>query len=388
MSEFARLLFVGDISLGGGYLERNGVGAPRCTTAFSEVRRVFQGADLRIGNLECPLVKGSSPRKKKNLLWAPPESVAALSYLDFTVLNLANNHITDQGAEGIAATRAALEARGIACFGAGPDLETAAAPAFGSAASLTFAFLGFADTGHDVNAEVAATSSEGCVPFSMELVEREIEAARAKASHVVVSLHWGYQYDRYPQPEQVAVARRIIDMGALIVYGHHPHVVQGFERYRHGAIFYSLGNFFFPDFSRTDGARYRFPNDARWTVAVVCDVDAAGVRSVSTVPLALDRHSRLRVIEGLAAARARRSVARFSRALQVPDYASLWRSRHARTERRRRRQESSLRVRADVVGVWQRARARGVAGSLKLVTGGRVVEMLRLACGWARGILG
>ena len=167
-------------------------------------------------------------------------------------------------------------------------------------------------------------------------------------------------------------------MGALIVYGHHPHVVQGFECYRHGAIFYSLGNFFFPDFTRTDGAKYRFPNDARWTVAAVCDVDAAGVRSVSTVPLALDRHGRLRVVEGPAAARARRLVARISQALQVPDYASLWRSHRARTERRRRRQEAGLRVRADAAAVWQRARDRGIGGSLRLLNWRHVGEMFRL----------
>jgi poly-gamma-glutamate synthesis protein (capsule biosynthesis protein) len=61
----------------------------------------------------------------------------------------------------------------------------------------------------------------------------------------VVSFHWGRELNRKPQQYQVAAARRAIDAGADLVLGHHPHVLQGIERYRNGLIFYSLGNFAF-----------------------------------------------------------------------------------------------------------------------------------------------
>lgn len=384
MREFARLLFVGDISLGGDFASRYGEGSPNWTAPFTEVRPIFQDADLRIGNLEDPLHKSSSPRRKKNLLGAPPESVAALSYLGFTALNLGNNHITDQGAEGITKTREILESRGIAPFGAGADLETARKPAFAQANNLSFALLGYAVQGQDVGAEAATDSTEGCVPLSLERIEHDIVAARRTATHVVVSLHWGYQFDRYPDPEQVAVARTIIDLGALIVYGHHPHVLQGMELYKNGLILYSLGNFFFPSFVRTDGWQSRFPRESRRTAAVLCDVGPAGVQSFSTVPLSVGFDNRMQAVQGRAAARATRSLASLSRALDAPDYVASWRSHHSRTERKRHRQEERMRLHGDTDPLWRRARTLGVVGSLRSLKGRHVKEMFLLIRRFAR----
>ena len=155
MREFARLLFVGDIALGGDYARQYGQGSPNWTAPFVEIRPIFRDADLRIGNLEEPLHRSSTPRRKRNLLGAQPESLAALSYLGFTALNLGNNHITDQGAEGIIRTRQMLKASGIAPFGAGENLEMAGSPAFARAKNLSFTFLGYAVQDQDVAAEAA-----------------------------------------------------------------------------------------------------------------------------------------------------------------------------------------------------------------------------------------
>ena len=384
MRELARLLFVGDISLGGDYASQCAQGSSNWTDAFTEVRRVFQDADLRIGNLEDPLYRCSAPRRKRNLLGAPPESVTALNYLGFTALNLGNNHVADQGAEGIRKTREVLQSNGIAPFGAGENLETARRPAFAQAKNLSFAFLGYAVQDQDVGAEAATDSREGCVPLSLERIEHDIAAARGEATHVVVSLHWGYQYDRFPDPGQMATAHKIIDLGALMVYGHHPHVLQGMERYRHGLILYSLGNFFFPDFVRTDGVKFQFPKESRGTVAVVCDVGTSGVQSFSTVPLAVDSTHRIQVLQGRGAARATRSLASLSRALDAADYASFWRSHHSRTERKRFRQEERFRIHGETAGIWHRARTWGVTGSLKILKGRHVMEMFRLVRRYAR----
>ena len=348
------------------------------------MRHVFQAADLRVGNLEAPLHAGAAQRRKKNLLGAPLESAEALSYLGFTALNLGNNHITDQGAEGITRTRQVLESRGIAHFGAGENLETACMPAFAEAKSLSFAFLGYVLPDQDVGAEAATASREGCVPLSLERIEHDIGEARRRAAHVVVSLHWGYQYDRYPDPGQIATAHRIIDLGALVVHGHHPHVLQGIERYKHGLILYSLGNFFFPDFMRTDGREFRFPRETRSTAAVVCDVGASGVQSFLTVPLAVERNDRMEVLQGRAAVRATQYLLELSSALDAPGYASSWLSHHRRTERKRHRQEESFRIHDETFGIWRMARSRGVAGSLRSLKGRHIIDMLRLVRRYAR----
>jgi hypothetical protein len=378
MKEFATLLFVGDISLGGDYAATRRRGSADWAEAFAEVRDVFQGADLKIGNLEDPLFRGPAPRQKKNLLGASPESVAALTYLGFTALSLGNNHITDQGAEGIARTREILTANAISPFGAGENLETARRPAFARVNGLSFAFLAYATPDQDVGAEAATDSKEGCAPPSLEEIERDIIAARRTAQHVVVSLHWGYQYDRYPDPKQITMAHRIIDLGARIVHGHHPHVLQGIERYKRGLILYSLGNFFFPRFVRTDGVRFLFPAASSRTAAVVCDVGSSGVESFTVVPLAVDGDHRMHVLKGRAAARAARSLVSISTGLGAADYAPRWQSHHAGTVRRRNRQDERLEIRREARQMWLGVRRGGIASAPDGGNLHRLAKILRL----------
>ena len=365
MTNLTRLLFVGDISLGGEYAERYGQGYPNWTKAFHDVRHVFQGADLRIGNLEEPLYRSQTPRPKRNLLGAPPESVKALTFLGFTALNLGNNHITDQGVEGVSRTREILESKGIAPFGAGENLGEARRPAFAEAGNQSFAFLGYAVHDQDVGSEVATDSVEGCVPLSLEYIEHDILKARRTAEHVVVSLHWGYQFDRYPAPDQVAIARRIIELGAIIVFGHHPHVLQGIERYKHGLILYSMGNFFFPSFVRTDGLKFRFPRASHTTAVVLCNVGRSGIQSFSMVPVRVGMDLRMKVLQGPVAAREERQLKLISEALHAPAYESLWRSQHRRVVKLRCRQEERFRARNEVVSLWREVRSRGLIGSLR-----------------------
>ena len=66
--------------------------------------------------------------------------------------------------------------------------------------------------------------------------------------HVIIVLHWGVEGEHYPTPDQIAVAHRAIDLGASAIIGIHPHAIQGIERFKHGFICYSLGNFIFSDF--------------------------------------------------------------------------------------------------------------------------------------------
>lgn len=73
----------------------------------------------------------------------------------------------------------------------------------------------------------------------------DVAAARGKADYVIVSFHWGREASTTVQAYQRDTAHRAIDAGADVVIGHHPHVLQGVERYRRGIIFYSLGNFAF-----------------------------------------------------------------------------------------------------------------------------------------------
>jgi len=131
----------------------------------------------------------------------------------------------------------------------------------------------------------------------------------------------------------------MIDKGATVVIGHHPHVLQGIERYQNGIILYSLGNFFFPDFVRTDGLKFRFPRESWTTAAVLCEMGASGVESYLTVPMKTDRGYRLRMLKGSNKNREVDYLFSLSKALNLAEYGSFWRAHHNRTVKKRRRQE-------------------------------------------------
>ena len=81
------------------------------------------------------------------------------------------------------------------------------------------------------------------MPLREAIAMEDVVELRKQVDCVVVSLHWGYEYVEYPSPRQQAFARKLVRAGAQMVIGHHPHVVQGVERYQGGLIAYSLGNF-------------------------------------------------------------------------------------------------------------------------------------------------
>lgn len=369
MNDPTRILFVGDIALNGDFARRYYGSGSDYTNPFSKVRPLFDMANIKVGNLEAPHAQGVTLRPKQNRLHAPPEAIKALKYLGFTSLNLANNHITDQGVESILKTRELLMDNGIECFGAGEDITTASQPALNRHGTRTFAFIGYAMDGGDVGAVIAGKSEGGCVPFLIDNIEKDVAALRSHGYHVIVSLHWGYQFDRLPSPDQIDMAHRIVDAGALIVHGHHPHVLQSIERYRNSLIMYSLGNFISPDFHRTDGLKFCFPASTRRTAAIICEIDESGVQSHSVFPLIVTKKYRVRPANGLRRICAERSLDSYSTALSMTSYDRHWSKHHARTRRVREQQERSIKVRLKLRLYWDQLSTEGCLSILKRLHG-------------------
>ena len=93
------------------------------------------------------------------------------------------------------------------------------------------------------------TIEQGCYNKiqSEETILEEIQKVTPDSDLIIVSLHWGYEYVPCPSPDQIRIGRTLIDAGADIIIGGHPHVTQSFEIYKKRPIFYSLGNFIFDD---------------------------------------------------------------------------------------------------------------------------------------------
>lgn len=242
LAEKITIAAVGDIMLGGrgtALLARHGSDYP-----FSATSPVLRGADLSIGNLEAPLTgRGTEFSTKRFRFRADPQTAPALKRAGLSAVTLANNHILDFGPQGLEDTLSHLTAANIAYAGAGTNLDNARRPAIITVKGKRIGLLAYSLT--LPNEFFATAGRAGTAPGYLRYVRDDIVRLRGATDYIVVSFHWGGELLATPRPYQVRMARAAIDAGADLILGHHPHVLQGIERYRNGAILYSLGNFAF-----------------------------------------------------------------------------------------------------------------------------------------------
>ena len=278
--------FVGDIALTHSYEALYGAKGPRYP--FERIRPVLDRHDLMVGNLEAPLCLGGETYPEKVSLRAHPGYAAGLRQAGFGVMTLANNHILDYRDQAFYDTIGLLDTQGIAWCGAGDSLDEALRPAVLERQGVVVGVLSRCEVKID-SPFYAAPGERGIAPLDMDELEVAIASLKERAHVIAVCLHWGREDWRYPFPGQVEAARRIVDMGADLVVGHHPHVLQGVERYGRGYIAYSLGNFLFSDLDwrwvdgdgRVRRSVLKIEGARRYTAVLSAQVSAQGVHGVS-----------------------------------------------------------------------------------------------------------
>ncbi|HBT48119.1 MAG TPA: hypothetical protein DEA73_09655 [Peptococcaceae bacterium] len=217
---------------------------------LAELGPLLRSADLTFGNLESPLSDTGKPIPGKGIWFrARPEALQVLQQGGFDVLNIANNHILDYDTPAFRQTMALLEGAGIHYCGGGENIQEARRPVILEEKGLRLGFLGYSDMAdifwsYDYPRSFKATTERpGTAPLEIETMCQDVELLKARTDTTVVSLHWGTEYQRRPSSEQRQIAHRLVEAGADIILGHHPHVFQGIEVYKGSIILYSLGNF-------------------------------------------------------------------------------------------------------------------------------------------------
>ena len=190
---------------------------------FRNVFDVFASDDLTVINLEGTFTVSHDRQPKQFSFKGPPSYASFLSHSKIEAANLANNHSYDYGEQGFRDTLAALASEKVVYFG---DGITGISDIRGTKIGL----LGYYEYDGDE---------------LLSRMEQEISALKAVGAFVAVSFHWGQEGHYYPGADQQYYAHKAIDLGADVVIGHHPHVLQGLEIYRQHLIAYSLGNFAF-----------------------------------------------------------------------------------------------------------------------------------------------
>ena len=244
---------VGDIMLGRGVAEAaRGSGDP--ALALRPTADRLAAADITVGNLENTLSRAGAPQQGGDSFAADPAIVPGLRDAGFDVLGLANNHAGDFGDRALVQTVRRLRGGGIDTFGAGRNPRQAWQPAVVERHGTRVGFLGFNAIGET---PAVAPAQPGAVSVSMpprtgpldegELrrFERAVRRLADRVDVVVALPHWGTQYTNRPESVQRQVARRLVEAGADVVVGGHPHWLQGAEMVQGRLVVHSLGNFVF-----------------------------------------------------------------------------------------------------------------------------------------------
>ncbi len=235
-----RFGFVGDINLGGEL--RQCMAAEGTAFPFARVRSVLAQHDVLLGNLECcALPEDALARAPCPAMTAATPQLAALTDAGFGVVTLANNHVMDAGVEGLEAVLAQLASLGISTVGAGTDVSRAVRPLVTTVGGRRIGFLGACDH----SPSWVRRGQPGVAPLDWRRLRAQVTELAAETDLVIVSLHADVEFAPVPSPWRIRAVRRLVEAGAHLVIQHHPHVWQGVERYRHGLIAYSLGNFVF-----------------------------------------------------------------------------------------------------------------------------------------------
>ncbi len=210
---------------------------------------LLRDADIAMVNLESPITTRGAKVEKPFNFRMHPKYIASLCDAGIDIVNIANNHIFDYGNEGLFDTISYLDSALVLHVGAGRNREEARRPAIVRVKGRKIGFVGYYGGGE---APVAGENAPGVAVRNMQVILEDLRLLRQRDSvdFVVVTLHWGTEKAEFPDDGQRLFAEEIIDGGADAVIGHHPHVLQGIERYKSGVIVYSLGNFVFGGLGR------------------------------------------------------------------------------------------------------------------------------------------
>lgn len=246
--ETFKLLFVGDIMPGG-------VLHYQSRFYTDDIKKYLKDFDLRIGTLKVAIGDNipfdeEKMKGRMNIIYCKNNDIQKLLDMNINIVSLANNHIFDLGIEGLENTQRILSKNNIKYCGAGKNIKEASEPIIIEFKGKSLVFLAYSDCDKSTMAYVPAATenSYGVNPLEIETVVKDIKYYKKTYDYVFVMPHWGKEYCVYPTKKMKDYSKKMIVAGADLILGSHTHIVQPSIKYKSKSIFYSVGNFLFPDF--------------------------------------------------------------------------------------------------------------------------------------------
>lgn len=251
---------------------------------FLKTADVLKDADLTFGNLEGPITSGREILINEMRFRADPEVAGGLEFAGFDILSLANNHFGDFGRRGMEDTFKFLKEKNIDFAGAGRNNSEARSVSIKEVKQKKIGFLAYSDLSFTQKAYAAGEKEAGIALMNIENLKADIEEAKKEADFLIVSMHAGEEYQRLPTSWQKEFAHTAIDCGADLILGHHPHILQPYEKYKGKYIFYSLGNFVFDQDT---------PKETKESVILklVLNYSSLQIEKLETTPILIKKYS-------------------------------------------------------------------------------------------------
>jgi Bacterial capsule synthesis protein PGA_cap len=222
--------------------QRTGRGTMDYRPILADMRPVISSADLAICHLETPLAPKGGPYSGYPVFSVPPQILPALKWEGYDACTTVSNHSLDDGFSGIQRTLADFDRIGLAHFGTATTKHAARTPLVMDVNGVE---VGLIAATYGTNGIPIPSAEPWSVPI-INTAQIERMAAKAKrmgADIVMVALHWGLEYDHAPIQDQIDVARVLTkDPDINLIYGHHAHVVQPYDKVNGTWVVYGLGN--------------------------------------------------------------------------------------------------------------------------------------------------
>jgi len=190
--------------------------------SFQEISPWLLSNDFNLANLESPIIANCPEGLTGTFTFCGDSRFLPYLVSNKFVLNLANNHILNYGSDGLNQTHSFLSENNLSYF---PQYATK------TLNGITFGFLGY-----------DFITYPGLDP---QTLIADVQKYDSTVDWLIVSIHWGNEYLPLAEKWRVSLAYQLVDAGADIIHGHHPHVWQNYETYKDKLIFYSFGNFIF-----------------------------------------------------------------------------------------------------------------------------------------------
>lgn len=271
---------VGDIMLArkvGELIQKRGPSFP-----FERTISYLKGGDIIFGNLECPISeRGEKIKGKDEVFRASSNVIIGLVEAGFNFLSFANNHAMDYGKIAFLDTIKILKENGIKVVGAGNNINEATTPCLFEKENFRVALMGY------TGSFGAGKNSPGYAPMRLSRIKNDIKKAKRNADIIIISLHWGLQFEKLPLPMYINFAHKLVEAGADLIIGHGPHVLQKIEKYKGKIIVYSLGNFIFDQ-----------EGEPQKSMILKCNLSRNGIQNLRLIPVWINENYQPEILIG------------------------------------------------------------------------------------------